>query len=112
MKSLVSFALALALAFTGLAFASPAIFLSNAASPIIPVQNYENQELWRDLQTGQTPPEAAAARKGRHKGRHRKSGSEQQTRPTARGPLASGMLQTTGAQREGRATGGPLRGMR
>jgi hypothetical protein len=65
MKSLVcAFALALALAFTGPAFASPTISLSNAASPITPVQNYENQELWRDLQTGQTPPEAAVGKEG------------------------------------------------
>jgi hypothetical protein len=25
----------------------------------IPIQDEENKELWRDLQTGQTPPEAA-----------------------------------------------------
>ena len=69
MKSLVcAFALALALAFTGPAFASPAISLSNAASPIIPVQNYENQELWRDLQTGQTPPKAAVGNEGQTQG--------------------------------------------
>ena len=98
MKSLVgAFALALALAFTGPAFASPPISLSNAASPIIPVQNYENQELWRDLQTGQTPPEAAVGKEGQTQGQTPKEWSEQQTRPTARGLLASGMLQTTGA---------------
>jgi hypothetical protein len=50
MKALVStFALALALALTGPAFAS---------------QNIENKELWRDLQTGETPPEAAVGNEG------------------------------------------------
>jgi hypothetical protein len=42
--------------------------LSNAASPIIPVQNYENQELWRDLQTGETPPKAAVGNEGQTQG--------------------------------------------
>src|SRR5262245_13760757 len=31
----------------------------DAAALLIPIQDEENRELWRDLETGQTPPEAA-----------------------------------------------------
>ncbi len=30
----------------------------------MPIQNEENKELWRDLQTGETPPEAAVGNEG------------------------------------------------
>jgi hypothetical protein len=33
--------------------------LLDAATLFIPIQDEENKELWRDLETGQTPPEAA-----------------------------------------------------
>ena len=36
----------------------------NSARLIIPIQNEENKELWRDLQTGETPPEAAVGNEG------------------------------------------------
>ena len=38
--------------------------LNDSASLVIPIQNEENQELWRDLQTGETPPEAAVGNDG------------------------------------------------
>jgi hypothetical protein len=34
-------------------------FPLDAAARLIPVQDEENKELWRDLETGQTPPPAA-----------------------------------------------------
>ena len=37
---------------------------NNSARLIIPIQNEENKELWRDLQTGETPPEAAVGNEG------------------------------------------------
>ena len=31
---------------------------------VIPIQDEENKEIWRDLQTGETPPEAAVGNEG------------------------------------------------
>ena len=45
-------------------FGFGASVLNNSARLIIPIQNEENQELWRDLQTGETPPEAAVGNEG------------------------------------------------
>ena len=36
----------------------------NDSARLIPIQNEENKELWRDLQTGETPPEAAVGNEG------------------------------------------------
>jgi hypothetical protein len=46
------------------ALLSPALavnphFSRSTASPVVTIQDEENQELWRDLETGQTPPKAA-----------------------------------------------------
>jgi len=38
--------------------------LNAAARVVIPIQNEENQELWRDLETSETPPEAAVGNEG------------------------------------------------
>ena len=38
--------------------------LNDPARLIIPIQNEENQEIWRDLETGETPPEAAVGNEG------------------------------------------------
>ena len=38
--------------------------LNDFARLVIPIQNEENQEIWRDLQTGETPPEAAVGNEG------------------------------------------------
>jgi hypothetical protein len=48
----------------GPALALAPVSLNTSAHLIIPIQNEENQELWRDLQTGQTPPEAAVGNEG------------------------------------------------
>ncbi len=40
------------------------LLLNNSARLIIPIQNEENKELWHDLQTGETPPEAAVGNEG------------------------------------------------
>ena len=48
----------------GPALALAPVSLNNSARLIIPIQNEENQELWRDLQTGETPPEAAVGNEG------------------------------------------------
>jgi hypothetical protein len=47
------------LAGVGQALALSPLPLDTAAALFIPIQDEENKELWRDLQTGQTPPEAA-----------------------------------------------------
>ena len=48
----------------GPALALAPVSLNDSARLIIPIQNEENQELWRDLQTGETPPEAAVGNEG------------------------------------------------
>ena len=48
----------------GPALALAPVSLNGSARLIIPIQNEENQELWRDLQTGETPPEAAVGNEG------------------------------------------------
>ena len=48
----------------GPALALAPVSLNNSARLIIPIQNEENKELWRDLQTGETPPEAAVGNEG------------------------------------------------
>jgi hypothetical protein len=63
MKVLVSM---VALALTS-ALVSPALAVNpplsrGAASLVIAIQDEENKELWRDLETGQTPPEAAVGK--------------------------------------------------
>ena len=40
------------------------VSLNDSARLIIPIQNEENKELWRDLQTDETPPEAAVGNEG------------------------------------------------
>jgi hypothetical protein len=56
------------LAFASLAGVGQALavtpFPLNAAAIFLPIQDEENKELWRDLQTGQTPPEAAVGNEG------------------------------------------------
>ena len=44
---------------SALAAGSPLPITKDAASLFIPTQDQENQEIWRDLQTSQTPPPAA-----------------------------------------------------
>jgi hypothetical protein len=73
MKALVSMA---TLALTS-AFVSPALAvnppLSRGAAPlVITIQDEENKELWRDLETSQTPPEAAVGKKKQHREAGRK----------------------------------------
>ena len=46
------------------AWALAPVSFNGSARLIIPIQNQENQELWRDLQTGETPPEAAVGNEG------------------------------------------------
>ena len=48
----------------GPASALAPVSLNNSARLVIPIQNEENQEIWRDLQTGETPPEAAVGNEG------------------------------------------------
>ena len=48
----------------GPALALAPVSLNNSARLIIPIQDEENKELWRDLQTGETPPEAAVGNEG------------------------------------------------
>ena len=48
----------------GPASALAPVSLNDSARLVIPIQNEENQELWRDLQTGETPPEAAVGNEG------------------------------------------------
>ena len=48
----------------GPALALAPVSLNDSARLIIPIQNEENKELWRDLQTGETPPEAAVGNEG------------------------------------------------
>ncbi len=48
----------------GPALALAPVSLNNSARLIMPIQNEENKELWRDLQTGDTPPEAAVGNEG------------------------------------------------
>jgi hypothetical protein len=48
----------------GPALALAPVSLSDSARLIIPIQDEENKELWRDLQTGDTPPEAAVGNEG------------------------------------------------
>ena len=62
-----------ALALGGALLASPAYavfptFLINAPSLIIPIQDEENEEVWRDLRPDITPPEAAVGKEGREGG--------------------------------------------
>jgi hypothetical protein len=40
--------------------------LNDSARLVIPIQDEENQELWRDLETGETPPEAAVGNEGQN----------------------------------------------
>ena len=48
----------------GPASALAPVSLNDSARLVIPIQNEENQEIWRDLQTGETPPEAAVGNEG------------------------------------------------
>ena len=48
----------------GPALALAPVSLNNSARLVIPIQNEENKEIWRDLQTGETPPEAAVGNEG------------------------------------------------
>ena len=48
----------------GPALALAPVYLNDSARLIMPIQNEENKELWRDLQTGETPPEAAVGNEG------------------------------------------------
>jgi hypothetical protein len=52
------------LAVVGQARAVSPVPLDAAAALFIPIQDEENKELWRDLQTGETPPEAAVGNEG------------------------------------------------
>ena len=58
--AVVAFAIFTIVGIYSLKFLSLNVF----ASLVIPIQNEENQELWRDLQTGETPPEAAVGNDG------------------------------------------------
>ena len=48
----------------GPALALAPVSLNDSARLLIPIQNVENQELWRDLDTGDTPPKAAVGNEG------------------------------------------------
>ena len=48
----------------GPALALAPVSLNDSARLLIPIQNVENQELWRDLDTGDTPPAAAVGNEG------------------------------------------------
>ena len=48
----------------GPALALAPVSLNDSARLIMPIQNEENKEFWRDLQTGDTPPEAAVGNEG------------------------------------------------
>ena len=48
----------------GPALALAPVSLNNSARLVIPIQDEENKEIWRDLQTGETPPEAAVGNEG------------------------------------------------
>ena len=51
-------------AVVGPALALAPVFLNGSARLVIPIQNEENKELWRDLETSETPPEAAVGNEG------------------------------------------------
>ena len=48
----------------GPALALAPVSLNDSARLIIPIQDVENQELWRDLETSESPPEAAVGNEG------------------------------------------------
>ena len=48
----------------GPASALAPLSLNDSARLVIPIQDEENKEIWRDLQTGETPPEAAVGNEG------------------------------------------------
>ena len=48
----------------GPASALAPVSLNDSARLVIPIQDEENKEIWRDLQTGETPPEAAVGNEG------------------------------------------------
>jgi hypothetical protein len=48
----------------GPALAWAPISSNDSARLVIPIQNEENQEIWRDLETGETPPAAAVGNEG------------------------------------------------
>ena len=48
----------------GPALALAPVYLNDSARLIMPIQDEENKEIWRDLQTGETPPEAAVGNAG------------------------------------------------
>jgi hypothetical protein len=48
----------------GPASALAPVSLNDSARLVIPIQNEENQEIWRDLETGETPPAAAVGNEG------------------------------------------------
>ena len=69
-----------ALAFGAFTFVSPALAITplpveSAATFVVPIQNYENQELERDLQTDEfeNPPEAAVGNEGQNPRRWEKA---------------------------------------
>ena len=59
--AVVSFAI---FAVVGPALALAPVSLNDSARLVIPIQNEENKELWRDLETSETPPEAAVGNEG------------------------------------------------
>ena len=48
----------------GPASALAPVSLNHSARLVIPIQDEENKEIWRDLQTGETPPEATVGNEG------------------------------------------------
>jgi hypothetical protein len=48
----------------GPASALAPVSLNDSARLVLPIQDEENKEIWRDLQTGETPPEAAVGNEG------------------------------------------------
>ena len=65
MKILVSMvALVLTSTFVNPALAVIPVLTRSPASLVIDIQDEENKELWRDLETGDTPPEAAVGNEG------------------------------------------------
>jgi hypothetical protein len=56
------------------AFAVSPLALNDAAPILIPVQDEENEEVWKDLRPDVAPPEAAV-QEGRRRGRGRDGGA-------------------------------------
>ena len=87
------------LTIVGPASALAPVSLKVSARLVIPIQNEENQEIWRDLETGETPPEAAVGNEGQAQAP--REWERATNLSTARRREACGMCRTINALRKG-----------